>query len=480
MRDAEGAIVQWKASASTSMVEVRAQESLRLAQDNLARASQAASLAELSASIAHEVNQPLAAIVANSHACHRWLSAEPPNIERAKITAERIIRDANSAADVVSRIRALFRQSVETRTSAALGSVIAEARDLMAEEAARRRVRMEIDVESNLPPVALDRVQIQQVLINLIRNGMDAMDSAAGDRVLGMRVRRMEDAVQTEVSDRGPGIEFPDRIFEPFFTTKEHGMGMGLAICRSIVESHGGRLWVERNEPHGATFIFTLPIEAKDGVMTTDDHIVFIVDDDVRIREALIELLESHGMRAVAYRLGRRVYARRKPDLPACLILDVELPDINGLDLQSQIAEGDHPPIVFITGHGDIPSSVRAIKHGAVDFLTKPFSDDDLMAAIQAAIGAGPAGAPRARRNRPRCGERYATLTPREREVLPLVVSGLLNKQAAAELGISEVTLQIHRRNVMQKMAAASLADLVRMAERLQIPITHSRRAGGN
>ncbi|MDX8445652.1 PAS domain-containing protein [Mesorhizobium captivum] len=263
MRNAEGAIVQWNVICLDIDGEVRMQEELRLARERLARASQAASLAELSASIAHEVNQPLAAVVANSHACHRWLSAEPPNLERAKITAERIIRDANAAADVVSRIRALFKQSMDTRISTTLGSVMAEARNLMAEEATRRRVRVDIDVDSNLPLVALDRVQVQQVLVNLIRNGMEAMDSAAGDRVLRIRVRRMGDVVQTEISDHGSGVEFPDKIFEPFFTTKEQGMGMGLAICRSIIESHGGRLWMEKNEPHGATFIFTLPVEAK-------------------------------------------------------------------------------------------------------------------------------------------------------------------------------------------------------------------------
>ncbi|TPJ73691.1 PAS domain S-box protein [Mesorhizobium sp. B2-5-4] len=263
MRNAEGAIVQWNVVCLDIDGEVRAQEELRLAQERLARASQAASLAELSASIAHEVNQPLAAVVANSYACQRWLTAEPPNIERAQKTVERIIRDANSAADVVSRIRALFKQSADAMAYTTLGSVIAEARDLIAEEAARRRVRMDIDVESDLPIVALDRVQIQQVLVNLIRNGMDAMDSVAGDRALGLRVRRIRDAIQIEISDRGPGIEFPDRIFEPFFTTKEHGMGMGLAICRSIVESHGGRLWVEKNEPHGTTFVFTMPVEMK-------------------------------------------------------------------------------------------------------------------------------------------------------------------------------------------------------------------------
>jgi len=213
--------------------------------------------------------------------------------------------------------------------------------------------------------------------------------------------------------------------------------------------------------------------------MTADDHVVFIVDDDERIQEALGELLDAQGMRSIAFGSAGEYVRAEKPDRPACLILDVELPDINGLELQRQIAKGEHPPIVFITGHGDIPSSVQAIKHGAVDFLTKPFSDADLMAAVHAAISED-----RIRRSEraeiSELRQRYLELTPRERDVLPLVVSGLLNKQAASELGISEVTLQIHRRNVMQKMGAASLADLVRIAERLEIPITHSRRAGGN
>lgn len=209
--------------------------------------------------------------------------------------------------------------------------------------------------------------------------------------------------------------------------------------------------------------------------MTAYDQIVFIVDDDERLREALSELLELHGFRTAAFGSAGDYVSAQKPDLPASLILDVELPDINGLDLQQQIADGEHPPIIFITGHGNIPSSVQAIKHGAVDFLTKPFSDADLMRAVDAAL----AQDRRARAERAdgaALRDRYATLTPRERDVMPLVVSGLLNKQAAAELGISEVTLQLHRRSIMQKMDAGSLADLVRMAERLQIPVTHSRR----
>jgi FixJ family two-component response regulator len=211
--------------------------------------------------------------------------------------------------------------------------------------------------------------------------------------------------------------------------------------------------------------------------MTTNDHVVFVVDDDARIREALSELLESHGLRAVTFGSAGEYVRADKPDSPSTLILDVELPDINGLDLQKQIADGDHPPVIFVTGHGDIPSSVRAIKDGAVDFLTKPFSDDDLMRAVRTGL-AQDREARLERAEMTALLERYSALTPRERDVLPLVVSGLLNKQAAAELGISEVTLQIHRRNVLRKMGAASLADLVRMAEKLQIPIAHSRRAG--
>lgn len=157
---------------------------------------------------------------------------------------------------------------------------------------------------------------------------------------------------------------------------------------------------------------------------------------------------------------------------PICrpVLLDVELPDINGLDFQRQLRDADQTPIVFITGHGDIPSSVRAIKDGAVDFLAKPFSQQDLVAAVDAAI----AEDRRARLERAERGlleQRYSSLTPREGQVLPLIVRGLLNKQAAAELGISEVTLQIHRSRIMQKMAAESFADLVRIAGRLNIPL---------
>jgi FixJ family two-component response regulator len=203
------------------------------------------------------------------------------------------------------------------------------------------------------------------------------------------------------------------------------------------------------------------------------DSIVFIVDDDRRIREALSELLSSFDLHAVVFSSAAEYLAYPKPDVPTCLVLDLDLPDINGLDLQSRIAPADHPHIVFITGHGDIPSSVRAMKTGAVDFLTKPFKEQDLMRAINAAL-AQDRDARRKRAEQVELQRRLSRLTPREREVLGLVVSGRLNKQAAAELGISEVTLQIHRGSIMKKMEADSLADLVRMAAALAIPLTRS------
>jgi FixJ family two-component response regulator len=209
--------------------------------------------------------------------------------------------------------------------------------------------------------------------------------------------------------------------------------------------------------------------------MSSGEEMVFLVDDDARVREAIAELLASLGWATQTFTDATAYAAYPRPDIPACLILDVELPDINGLEFQNQLSDEDHPPIVFITGHGDIPSSVRAIRNGAVDFLTKPVGERELVGAIRAAIQRDRIQRS-VRADQAELQRRLAALTPREREVLPLVVSGLLNKQAAAELGISEITLQIHRSKIMQKMQAPSLADLVRIAERLNIPVTHSRR----
>jgi len=202
--------------------------------------------------------------------------------------------------------------------------------------------------------------------------------------------------------------------------------------------------------------------------MSKDNPIVYVLDDDYRVREALTSLLSSVGFRVEVFASATEYLKFKKPDSPACLILDLQLPGMSGLDLQREIAGGDAPAIVFVTGHGDVPSSVRAMKAGAIEFLLKPFDDQELLRAIDAAI----AQDREARLKRAEMAElrrRYALLTPREREVLPFVVAGLLNKQTAAELGNSEITIQVHRVQIMRKMAASSLADLVKMAGKLGI-----------
>lgn len=233
---------------------------------DVGRAGRVANLAELSASIAHEVSNPLTAVLASSNACERWLTADPPNIERALMAVERITQAANTARDVVDHIRVLSRRPGETREPAAVGDIVTEARDLMAEEASRYFARLDVVIEPDLPPVAVDRIQIRQVLVNLIRNGLEAMEFVARDRTLKIAVERCGDTLQIAISDCGIGLEHPDKIFQPFFSTKFQGMGMGLAICRTIADAHAGRLFAQQNDPHGTTFTFVLPLGASSAV----------------------------------------------------------------------------------------------------------------------------------------------------------------------------------------------------------------------
>src|SRR5262252_4271816 len=202
--------------------------------------------------------------------------------------------------------------------------------------------------------------------------------------------------------------------------------------------------------------------------MKSDHPIVFVVDDDVRVREALSSLLGSAGLEVATFASATDFLEAEKPDVPACLVLDLELPDIHGLELQKELAERDAPPIVFITGHGDVPSSVKAMKAGAVEFLSKPFGDEELLHAIDAAIALDRAERLN-RSERAALNDRYERLTPREREVLTYVVAGFLNKQTAGELGTSEITIGVHRGQIMRKMGARSLAELVRFTDKLGI-----------
>ncbi|MBR1205056.1 MULTISPECIES: response regulator transcription factor [unclassified Bradyrhizobium] len=196
-----------------------------------------------------------------------------------------------------------------------------------------------------------------------------------------------------------------------------------------------------------------------------EDPTVFVVDDDVSVRDALSNLFRSVGLRTAAFGSAHEFLQHKLPDVPSCLILDIRLPRLSGLDFQAELAKADiQIPIIFMTGHGDIPMTVRAMKAGAVDFLTKPFRDQDMLDAVTTAIERD-----RTRRNEAKAlanlRAAFATLTPRERQIMSLVTAGLMNKQVAAEIGVAEITVKIHRGHIMRKMAAKSLPDLVRMAQ---------------
>ena len=263
-RDSAGGVARWYGLLIDIDDRKNTEEALRNTQARLSRAIQTATVGEFAAAIAHEVNQPLAAVVTNGQACLRWLAAEPPGMAKAQEAAERIVRDGKEAGEVVQRIRALFKQADIEKNELDLNEVIGEVLHLLTGEIARKRVAVETDLGQDLAPVAGDRVQLQQLVFNLLLNAIEAMDAVV-DRPKKLFIcskRPSPETVLVEVRDSGTGLKDTDRIFEAFFTTKDNGMGMGLAICRSIIHAHQGRLWAAPSEGAGTTFSFTLPVRA--------------------------------------------------------------------------------------------------------------------------------------------------------------------------------------------------------------------------
>src|SRR5882762_1398751 len=250
------------ASIASLSEQKRAEEALRQAQADLARVNRVNTVAELTASLAHEVNQPLSAAVINAHACLRWLASDSPNLEEARAAALRMLNDGTRAAEIISRIRLLFNRGTSQRELLDVNDVIRDIVVLLRGELARYSISVWPELAADLPHVMGDRVQLQQVMMNLINNSIDAMKDLGGSRDLAIKSERAEnEQLMVSVSDTGVGlpVQQADQIFNAFFTTKYHGTGMGLSISRSIVESHRGRLWADDNSPQGANFHIILP-----------------------------------------------------------------------------------------------------------------------------------------------------------------------------------------------------------------------------
>lgn len=237
-------------------------------QADLTRLSRALSMGELTATVAHEISQPLTAVVTNGDACLQWLSASPPNLEKVRQSAEKIVQDGTRAGEVVSRIRALFKKEQPVKTRVDINEVIQELVGFLRHEASSRHISIRADLRSPVPLLKADRIQLQQVILNLVMNAMDSVAGvpAGGKEIVIRSLVTETNEVLVSVEDRGTGLapETAEKIFEPFFTTKPHGIGMGLSISRSIVEAHEGRLWAIPNPGGGAVFQFTLPMAREE------------------------------------------------------------------------------------------------------------------------------------------------------------------------------------------------------------------------
>jgi C4-dicarboxylate-specific signal transduction histidine kinase len=261
LRDKDGQIVQWFGVAIDIDERRRAEDHLRETRAKLAGASRIATVAELSASIAHELNQPLTAVIAHAQAAWRWISNSPPNFSEAMASIERVLRDGRVADERMQHIRALFKQQPLRKKHAWPSQIISEAIRFVHEDAKKDGIPIDVQIAGDLPPIVVEQIQIQEVLINLISNGIEAMESNVRRPHLTIRaILVSESELLIEIMDNGPGLKDAQSIFDAFVTTKEKGMGIGLAVSRSIIEAHDGQLWAENNPDYGAKFSIRLPV----------------------------------------------------------------------------------------------------------------------------------------------------------------------------------------------------------------------------
>ena len=449
--------------------------------EELAHVSRVNILGEISASLAHELNQPLTAILANAQAIQHQITPSAAISEEMTESISDVIDDAKRAAEVIRRLRSLSERRKYHTEIVDINMLIVETETLLRSQLIMSQLHVDLELDPTLPTVSCDPIQLQQVFLNLLTNAIDA--TAKRDpldrRVLIRTSHPKSNAVEISIKDSGTGFKNEPylNLLKPFFTTKEKGIGMGLAVSKSILQNVGGRLWAKNNRGPGATFYITLPMPAKPVAIAADrktqeleadvlhEGTVFIVDDDVSIRKSLGRLIRSSGYAVESYASAEEFQQSEEYVGVGCILVDLHMPGASGLELQKDIKNRRCSlPLIFITGGGDTASSVRAMKEGASDFLSKPIDEKKLLDAVALATKNSRVARKQEMQHMV-AQEKVGKLTPREIEVMDLVVQGLRNKQIAGTLAISEKTVKVHRGHVMQKVGARTVADLVHVAE---------------
>lgn len=466
---------------ATVMARQQAERREAEAQAQAAHAARVGTMGLFGASLVHELTQPLAASLANAENAAELLGSDAPDLIELRATIADIVADDRRAGELIQQLRRFLRRGEVRRTDVDVLDVVSEAMRMAANQAAEMGVSVVRDLPLSLPRIIGDRVQLQQVILNLLLNALDAVADGGSDaRQVTVAAGASPTGIGIEVADTGRGMDEPtrSRVFEPFFSTKQGGMGLGLAIARTIVTSHGGTIDMTSAPGRGTTFRISLPagsaVEAEPATPAATASVgggtVFVVDDDDSMRRAVARHLQRAGYEVQTFASAQEYLDRATAvEGRACLVSDVRMPGLSGLDLQAELARQRRDlPTVFISGHGGSAVTVQAMKAGAVTYLAKPFSKEELLAAVREALERS-ARLGDERRCRTALQARYRSLTPREREVFALVAAGRLNKVIADRLGAAEATIKIHRGRVMEKMGAASVADLVKIAGQLDL-----------
>jgi FixJ family two-component response regulator/signal transduction histidine kinase/ABC-type uncharacterized transport system substrate-binding protein len=448
--------------------------------DTLAHTGRVSLLGQLASALAHELSQPLGAILRNAEAAEIMLRQTSPDTEELRAIIQDILRDDQRAGNVIHKLRSLLGKGQLKLQPLDLADVISDVLTLVKADAASRHVHLASDIEPGLPPILGDRIHLQQVLLNLIVNAMDALGSQ-DQRTVRVLARRIDPATaEVRVCDNGPGIPESEigRLFEPFFTTKATGMGMGLPVSQTIIEAHNGnctRKTAPTAEPasaspceprhdHGTPKIPDILPSARCECTGSQPPVIHLVDDDVSHLRSLSRLLRASGYLVRIHDSATEFLANLPDGEHGCVITDLMMPEMDGIALQQALRDAGNPlPVVFLTGHGDVQVTVKAMKNGAEDFLTKNAPGGDLLAAVHRALERDRATHGDASRLH-RLRQLFASLSNREREVLHLVLQGRLNKQIAADLGIHERTVKLHRTHITTKLGVRSVAELSRLA----------------